>query len=234
MKRPSLLTAVAAALLALTLFQLPGCQTTARREIIENTDPSPMLAGQKGKDETIGDAAGQIATANKENPNPRSRETIAVQVERIMAALKSASWKAVETTVTKLVEERNAAQADAAKKQDEIDRLTRELEAAKSDAQRAAYLGVVKIFASIGALISALGVGILLWSTYKRAGWLVLAAGPLVGGSGLLWGKPWFYVPLGVGALCLIFAGIIKTVWIVLDADKNGRIDILEKRAPSP
>lgn len=208
-----------------------GCQS-GKRIVVSNTDPAPTVLGQKDKDETINDATGKIATANKTNSDAASREVIAAQVERIFGALRSASWTVVKATVEQLVTERNAAQADAAAKQDEIDRLTKELEAAKSDAERAAYLGVVRTFACIGAIISAVGVGLLLWSTYNRAGWLVLAAGPLVGGSGLLWGKPWFYVPLGVGALCLIFAGIIKTVWIVLDSDKNGKIDMLEKRTP--
>lgn len=216
--------------LAALLF-VGGCQSgLQRREIVTNTDPAPMVKGQADKDAEIGDAAGKIAKANEANTNPESRATIADQVKRIMDALRGASWKAVEATVNQLVAERNEAQAHAAKLQDRIDQLERDLAAAKDDANRQAYLGVVRTFAAVGAVISAIGVGLLLWSTYKRAGWLVLAAGPLVGGSGLLWGKPWFYIPLGVGALCLVFAGIIKTIWIVLDADKNGKIDLLERK----
>lgn len=214
--------------LAALLF-VGGCQT-GRTAYRENTDPTPTVEGQRSKDETVGDAAGKIAKANESNPNPESRATIAEQVRRIMAALQGASWKAVEATVAKLVEERNAAQAEAGRLNDRIAELEHELEVAKSDAQRAAYLGVVRTFAVLGAVITAVGVGLLLWSTYNRAAWLVLAAGPLVGGSGLLWGKTWFIVPLGVGALCLIFAGFYKVAWIVLDSDKNGKIDLLEKK----
>lgn len=217
--------------LAALLF-VGGCQSSGlqRREIVTNTDPAPTLGEIENKDAVVGDAATKIATANKANTDPTSRFAIDVEVKRILDVLRLSSWTKTKETIERLVTERNAAQAHAAKLQDRIDQLERDLTAAKDDANRQAYLGVVRTFAAVGAVISAIGVGLLLWSTYKRAGWLVLAAGPLVGGSGLLWGKPWFYIPLGVGALCLIFAAIIKTIWIVLDADKNGKIDLLERK----
>lgn len=222
-----------AALAGLVLIvAFSGCSRNPAGEVLTRTDPAPMLGGQKDKDETIGDAATTIGAANRRNPDVGSREIIGAQVARIMQALQGAGWKAIEATVGQLVAERDAAQAATMTLKGEIDDLREQLRKAKDDAQRAAFLGVVRTFAAIGAVISAVGVGLLLWSTYKRAGWLILASGPLIGGSGLLWGKPWFYVPLGVGALCLIFAGIIKTVWVVLDADRNGRIDMLERRKP--
>ena len=229
MKR-SILIAVSAALIALTVSNLPGCVSGKRTTYVENTNPAPMIEGQKGKDETIGDAAGQIAKANETNPNPESRATIAEQVRRIMTALQGASWKAVEVTVAKLVEERNAAQADAGRLNDRIATLERDLEKAKSDAQRAAFLGVVRVFAVIGGALTLGGVLIALWSTYKRAGIILACAGPVIGGSGLLWGKWWFTLSVGAGVLLVGAAVGIRYVFGVLDADKNGKIDILEKK----
>lgn len=219
-------------LFSLLLFALVfavGCNTS-RREIVTNTDPAPMLAGQADKDAEIGDAAGKIDAANADNPNPTSRATIAEQVRRIMRALEGASWKAVEATVNQLVAERNAAQANGAALQDRIDQLERDLAEAKADGQRAAFLGVVRVFAVIGAGLTLAGVLIAVWSTYKRAGIMLAAAGPVVGGSGLLWGKPWFTLSIGVGILLVGVTLGIRYVFSVLDSDKNGKIDMLEKK----
>lgn len=231
MRRHDLAALIALAGLVL-IVAFSGCSRNPAPEVLTRTDPAPMLGGQKDKDETIGDAAKTIGAANRRNPDVGSREIIGAQVARIMQALQGAGWKAVEATVGQLVAERDAAQAATLGLKGEIDDLREQLRKAKDDAQRAAFLGVVRVFAVLGGALTLAGVLVFLWSTYKRAGILLAVAGPVVGGSGLLWGKPWFVLMVGTGVILVGVAVGIRYAWAVLDADRNGRIDMLERRKP--
>ena len=81
---------------------------------------------------------------------------------------------------------------------------------AEAKAEREAYLAVVKVFAVIGGACVIVGLGLVVWTTYKRIGAMLIVAGPVIGGSGLLWGKPWFYLTVGIAVL---IAGIASGIW---------------------
>jgi hypothetical protein len=143
-------------------------------------------------------------------------ETKAAEIERELAALRAQIAKEREASAAQL--RQILADADA------------RIKAAEDAGTRKAFLILVTAASITGGLIS-LGGALMAWmTTYKILGGCFILIGPMVAGAALLWGKPWFYIPAGLGFLLLGLAFGIKLVWSILDRDGNGRLDILEKR----
>lgn len=107
------------------------------------------------------------------------------------------------------------------------------IKAAEDAGTRKAFLIMITFAAATGGLIS-IGGALMAWMTsYKLVGAALILAGPCVPGSALLWGRPWFYIPAGLGILLVGLALGIKCVWAILDRDGNGRVDMLEKKNPA-
>ena len=147
-------------------------------------------------------------------------ETKAADIERELAALRAQIAKEREASAEQL--RQILAEADA------------RVKAAEDAGARKAFLIMVTFAAATGAIISIAGALMAWMTTYKLAGFAFILVGPCVPGCALLFGKPWFYVPFGLGILLLGLALGIKLVWAMLDRDGNGRLDFTERRASQP
>jgi len=89
-----------------------------------------------------------------------------------------------------------------------------ELKAAQQEANRQAQLRITTLFALLGAVVSGIGL-VSAVTGWSRVGISLVPAGVALGGSGLLWGKPWFlYLVGGSLALCCIAVGILWAVQV--------------------
>jgi len=87
-----------------------------------------------------------------------------------------------------------------------------ELKAAQAEANRQAQLRITTTFAMLGAGVVILGV-VSAVTGWSRVGVSLIPAGVALGGSGLLWGRPWFLYSVGGAlALCCVAVGIAWAV----------------------
>jgi len=87
-----------------------------------------------------------------------------------------------------------------------------DLKAAQAEANRQAQLRITTTFAMLGAGVVILGV-VSAVTGWSRVGVSLIPAGVALGGSGLLWGRPWFlYLVGGALALCCVAVGIAWAV----------------------
>jgi len=87
-----------------------------------------------------------------------------------------------------------------------------DLKAAQAEANRQAQLRITTTFAMLGAGVVILGV-VSAVTGWSRIGLSLIPAGVALGGSGLLWGRPWFLYTVGGSlALCCVAVGIAWAV----------------------
>jgi hypothetical protein len=200
-------------ILAATIL-LAGCETTDAPPLVAVQNPAALAASIGNKDATISGAAVEIKQANRENPNPPSQAKIDAGVVRIETAIAAAPAPDLIRQIDAMAKQYNDLAASYSKLRDDF-------AAYKNKAEKDAYLWVVKVFAAIGAACFVAGLAMFIWTTYKHAGIICMVAGPVIGGSGLLWGKPWFTLTIGIGAVLIGLAIGIKHVWAVIDARKE-------------
>jgi len=95
-----------------------------------------------------------------------------------------------------------------------ISNFNAELKAAQHEANRQAQLRITQLFALLGAVVSGLGL-VSAVTGWSRVGLSLIPAGVALGGSGLLWGKPWFLYTVGGSlALCCVAVGILWAVQV--------------------
>lgn len=183
-------------------------------------------------------AVDQLKRDNAQNPEGPARQAVDLQAGVAQAALPAAkpehadgaaelsalvfAGKLDEALKRAVTAEQSAArfqaaaqaerEAGAARLREVIAQAERDVRAARAAAEREAYLRVVSVFALIGAAITIGGI-VCAVTGWSRIGVLGIPAGILVGGSGLLWGRPWFLWTIG-GALILgaIAGGIFWAV----------------------
>jgi len=89
-----------------------------------------------------------------------------------------------------------------------------ELNAAQAEANRQAQLRITTLFALLGGGVTLLGV-VSAVTGWSRVGVSLIPAGVALGGSGLLWGRPWFLYTVGGSlALCCVAVGILWAVQV--------------------
>jgi|GEM_PF-1040635 len=89
-----------------------------------------------------------------------------------------------------------------------------ELKAAQAEANRQAQLRLTQLFGLLGAVVSGIGL-VSAVTGWSRVGLSLVPAGVALGGSGLLWGRPWFlYLVGGSLALCCVAVGILWAVQV--------------------
>ena len=200
-------------ILAATIL-LAGCKSVPPPPLVGSVNPSGLASAITAKEAVISGAATEIKTANRENPNPASQSTIDAGVVKIETAIASAPALDHIKEIEAMAKQHNDLAAAYSNLRDEFN-------AYKQKAEKDAYLWVVKVFAAIGAACFVAGLAMFIWTTYKHAGIICMVAGPVIGGSGLLWGKPWFTLTIGIGAVLIGFAIGIKHVWAILDKRKE-------------
>jgi len=95
-----------------------------------------------------------------------------------------------------------------------ISSFNAELKAAQHEANRQAQLRITQLFAILGAVVSGIGL-VSAVTGWSRVGLSLIPAGVALGGSGLLWGKPWFLYTVGGSlALCCVAVGILWAVQV--------------------
>lgn len=130
-----------------------------------------------------------LVFAGKLEEATKRAAVIEVQLEQLKAAVLKEREQAAETLRATLAE------AEA------------RVRDAKAKAGREAYLRVVSTFATLGSAILLVGIGMVVLTTFKRLGVALIIAGPVIGGSGLLWGQKWFLITMGVGVALVGLAG---------------------------
>lgn len=186
-------------------------------------------------------AVGQLREDNQKNPDGPAKQAVDLQARIAQAGLakptEADARNAAETSALVFAGKLAAAEARAAKAEGALAQLRQEwqaeqaaaksridqliadyearLAAAQAAAERAAYVRVVSIFAIIGGAVTLIGIGCAV-TGWSRIGILCIPSGIIIGGSGLLWGKPWFIWTVGGGVLlCAIAGGIFWAVRVL-------------------
>jgi len=95
-----------------------------------------------------------------------------------------------------------------------ISHFNAELKAAGQEANRQAQLRITTTFALLGGGVTLLGV-VSAVTGWSRVGLSLIPAGVALGGSGLLWGRPWFLYTVGGSlALCCVAVGLLWAVQV--------------------
>lgn len=216
-------------ILALLLLLLAGCesQTAAPQVTAESPTRTKQLSkvaaavGQAQEDlqgispSPHKDAVEiQLGVAQAGLPQPSAddrREAKEISELAIRGELDVAKKRARDLEA-ELSDLREKADREAQEAKARIEKIIADYEAklkqAKADADREAYLRVVSVFAIIGGIVSLIGIACAV-TGWSRVGILCIPAGILIGGSGLLWGKPWFIWTMGGAViLCAVAGGI--------------------------
>jgi hypothetical protein len=200
---------------------LSGCEQDDSAPVI-----APQPASQTAQLSGARAAVDQLRRDNAKNPDGPAKQAVDLQAGVAQAALPEAkpadAAKAAELSALvfagrleealkrAMVAESEAAQlraqsqAELAASEARISQIIAEaraqVSAAQAKAQRSALLLVVGIFAVIGGAITLAGI-VCAVTGWSRIGILGIPAGILIGGSGLLWGRPWFVYSVGAGVL---------------------------------
>jgi hypothetical protein len=215
--------------LAFVAFALTGCEEPAPTVVV-----APEPAAQAEQLSKVRAAVDQAKTDNAANPDGHAKQAVDLQLTVAQSGLPVAQpeHKAAPAELSALVfagkldealtraatAETNLAalKRDADKQREQaaeemrrvIADFNARLAAAAATAEREAYLRVVSVFAIIGGAITLIGIACAV-TGWSRIGVLCIPAGIAIGGSGLLWGKPWFLWTIGGGViLCAVAAGI--------------------------
>lgn len=212
---------------------LAGCETP--------TPPPVVLAEPPAQAKTLSQVAAavqQLRTDNAQNPDGPAKQAVDLQARVAQSGLDAPTEadvaNAAETSELVFAGRIADAEARAAKAEVALGALRKEwaqeqaaaqariqkliddyesrLAVAHAEADKEAYLRVVTAFAIFGLVVSGFGIfcAVTGWS---RIGVLCIPAGILLGGSGLLWGKPWFLYTVGGALLLLAVAAGIR--WAV-------------------
>lgn len=236
--------------IGVTLFGLLGCETD-RTPVVAPEAPSLGAAQSKA---AAAVAAAQLA--NSHNPEGLPKEatdrelTVAAAAlpapepadlteanERVMLVLAgrledaAKRYAAAESEAARLRQqiERERAESEARIKQILAD-SERRVKAAQEQAEREAYLRVVTVFAGIGGIIAVGGLALAL-TGWNRMGVLGIPAGILIGGSGLLWGKPWFLWTVGGG---VILTCVAIGIWWAVSVYERRLAAVSTPQTPMP
>jgi len=230
----------AVSLISLCLL-LVGCKK-------ESPLPPVVVATAPSQDETLSKvsaAVGQLRKDNEQNPEGPAKQAVELQGRIAASGLPGAKptdaadaaetsalvfagqlEKAIkratlaEITLDQLKERSAKEQAESKKRLDDyIAEAERRVQAANDEAQHKAYLLVVGAFAVIGGAITVGGV-VCAVTGWSRIGVLAIPAGILIGGSGLLWGKPWFLWTVGSGVILSAIA--MGIYWAVTIYERKG------------
>lgn len=237
--------------IAAAIWLLGGCKEDAlRTPVMAPTPPSETVQLAQ-----VSAAVSQARKDNGKNPEGPPRQAVDLQLSVAQAGLPPTGAKeaasAAETSAlvfagkieeaTKRATTAELALADlraqAARERAEgearlkafIAEAEQRVRAANAQAEHEAYLRVVSIFGIIGGAVVLLGIGCAV-TGWSRIGVLGIPAGILIGGSGLLWGQPWFLWTVGGGVvLCAVAAGIFWAVRVY-----EARHPIKLSAAPAP
>jgi hypothetical protein len=171
-------------------------------------------------------AVGQLRKDNAQNPPGPAQQAVEIQAKiaesglpkaqpehaadaaetsalvfagKLEAAVTRATTAEIE--LTRLADAVERERADGAQRlRDVLADAERRIAAAQAAANKEAYLRVVSVFAVIGGAVALAGL-VCLITGWSRIGALGIPAGIILGGSGLLWGKPWFIYTIGAFVL---------------------------------
>jgi len=164
--------------------------------------------------------AAQLKAATHALPTPSPQDS--ANATALSAAVYSGDEQKAQTAtleartrIAKLTTEHaREREARALELQRTISDFNAELKAAQAEANRQAQLRITQLFALLGAGVSIVGV-ISAVTGWSRIGVALIPAGVALGGSGLLWGKPWFLYTVGGSlALCCVAVGILWAVQV--------------------
>jgi len=199
---------------------------------------APESEAARARDSAISAHVAQAAEDNAKNAPSLARQAVDLQLRAARvalplsepadaqqaAALSAAAYSGDETRaqaafaqararIAKLTAEHTREREQRALDlQRTISNFNAELAAAQAEANRQAQLRITQLFALLGAGVSIVGV-ISAVTGWSRIGLSLVPAGVALGGSGLLWGKPWFlYTVGGALALCCVAVGILWAV----------------------
>lgn len=226
-----------AALAFCVTLSLTGCDEETRTVV------APEPPSQPANLSKVSAAVGQLKKDNASNPDGPAKTAVDLQAGIALSGLDKAKPEdvlkaaevsalvfagrieeatkratAAEIELGQLREtvkiERDQAKADMVKIIDDAEDRVRNAEA---KANKEAYLRVVTAFALLGGIITLAGIACAV-TGWSRIGVLGIPAGILIGGSGLLWGKPWFLITVGIGVILVSIAGGIRWAVSVHDA----------------
>jgi hypothetical protein len=200
---------------------LPGCDEPKPAVVAPEPPSQPEQLSR------VSAAVQQIRTDNAQNPDGPAKDAVDLQAQIASAGLPKPkpvhAAESAEVSALVFAGKYEAAVKRAATAEIELARLTdqtakersageqrlreiiadaeRRIAAAQADAEKEAYLRVVSVFAVLGGAVSLAGL-VCLITGWSRIGALLIPLGIILGGSGLLWGKPWFTYSIG-GAVLL-------------------------------
>jgi hypothetical protein len=231
--------------LALIVLSLTGCKTI--KPVISDAPPS-----QKPAESIIAAAVTQARADNAKSPTSPIRDAIEIMLKIAASGLPmpTPSDLARMADLSELVFAGNLPEAHAQASTYERELATLREQIASERAQsaaalktlienhqreldHAAYMAVVWTFCAIGGASTAVGLGMLVWTTYKRIGIILLILGPIIGGSGLLWGSLWFKLGIALAAVLIGTAAGLKWAVSVFDKNQNGKLDFMETTSDS-
>jgi hypothetical protein len=211
-----------AAFLAGIAFLFSGCD----EEKINVTAESASQVDQLSR---VRASVDRIRADNKLNPDGPAKQSVELHASVAQAGLPEAkpddaenaakisslvfAGKIEEATTRAVKAESEVARllelADA-ERQQSAEKIRAVIAEAEMRVKQEAYLAVVKVFSVIGGTVLLAGIGMCVLSTWKRLGAALIVAGPVIGGSGLLWGQRWFMLTMGIGVL---LAGVALGIW---------------------
>lgn len=205
---------------AYVLAFLPGCDEP-RPAVVAPEPPS-----QPEQMSRVSAAVHQLRQDNAQNPPGPAKDAVDLQAQVAQSGLAKArpehAAEAAELSalvfagkLTEAVKRATTAEIELARLADAVQRerdegaqrlrdiiaeAERKVAEAQAEAERQAYLLVVSVFAVIGGAVVVAGL-ICLLTGWRRIGALGIPVGIIIGGSGLLWGKPWFTYSIGAAVL---------------------------------